>query len=108
MTPALKSPTAGVAERRVATTRPGRDYNDLIRRFGLWLVLVLVAAAFMIASPSFRQQINLENILEQNAIIGIVACGMAIMMIAGGFDLSVGATGATASVAAAAVSAVHG
>ena len=84
-----------------------RDYGELLRRFGLWLVLVLVVIAFSASSSTFRSQLNLENIMEQNAIIGIVACGMAIMMIAGGFDLSVGATGATVSVAAAAVSAKY-
>src|SRR5580704_10713792 len=80
----------------------------LLRRFGLWAVLVLVTVAFMLWSPTFRQTSNLENVLEQNSIIGIVACGMVIMMIAGGFDLSVGAVGATASVLGAAVAAHHG
>jgi ribose transport system permease protein len=75
-----------------------------IRRFGLWAVLLLVVLALMIASPTFRQVVNLENVLDQSAIIGIVSCGMAIMMIAGGFDLSVGAVGATSAVAGAAVS----
>ena len=54
-------------------------------------------------SPTFRTPFNLQNILEQNSLLGIVACGMTIMMIAGGFDLSVGATGATAAVVGAAV-----
>lgn len=92
------------------TARPtvlGGASSGLLRRFGLWAVLVFATVAFMIASPTFRQTNNLENILEQNAIIGVVACGMVIMMIAGGFDLSVGAVGATASVVGAAVSA-HG
>jgi ribose/xylose/arabinose/galactoside ABC-type transport system permease subunit len=34
-------------------------------------------------------------------MLGIVSCGMLVMMITGGFDLSVGAVGATASVATA-------
>ena len=92
------------------TARPtllGGAPGGLLRRFGLWAVLVIATVAFMTASPTFRQANNLENILEQNAIIGVVACGMVIMMIAGGFDLSVGAVGATASVVGAAVSA-HG
>ena len=87
---------------------PGARSSGVIRRFGLWAVLVIVVAVLMIASPTFRQPINLENILEQNAIIGIVACGMAVMMIVGGFDLSVGAVGATSSTAAAWVSESHG
>lgn len=87
---------------------PGARSSRLVRRFGLWAVLVIVVAVLMIASPTFRQPINLENVLQQNAIIGIVACGMAVMMIAGGFDLSVGAVGATSSTAAAWVSESHG
>jgi ribose/xylose/arabinose/galactoside ABC-type transport system permease subunit len=53
----------------------------------------------MIASPTSRQPINLENVPQQNAIVGIVACGMAVMMIVGGFDLSVGLYVATAATA---------
>jgi ribose/xylose/arabinose/galactoside ABC-type transport system permease subunit len=87
---------------------PGARSSGLVRRFGLWAVLVIVVAVLMIASPTFRQPINLENVLQQNAIIGIVACGMAVMMIVGGFDLSVGAVGATSSTAAAWVSESHG
>lgn len=89
-------------------TIPAGASGGLLRRFGLWAVLVIVTVAFMIASSTFRQTNNLENILEQNSIIGVVACGMVIMMIAGGFDLSVGAVGVTASVIGAAVSIHNG
>lgn len=71
---------------------------EKLRRWGLWIILALVVAGFAIASPTFRTPYNLANVLEQNSVIGVVACGMAIMMISGGFDLSVGATGAAASV----------
>ncbi|GAA0313268.1 ABC transporter permease [Kineococcus aurantiacus] len=74
-----------------------------LRRLGLWLVLAVVVAVLSIVSPTFRSTFNLQNVLEQNALIGVVACGMTIMMISGGFDLSVGATGATAAVTGAAV-----
>ncbi|MBT2502265.1 ABC transporter permease [Curtobacterium sp. ISL-83] len=79
----------------------------LVRRFGLWIVLAVLVVALSIASPSFRDPFNLQNILEQNSLLGIVACGMTIMMISGGFDLSVGATGATAAVVGASVSTLH-
>jgi ribose/xylose/arabinose/galactoside ABC-type transport system permease subunit len=74
---------------------------DRLRRLGLWVVLLVVVLIFSIVSPTFRDPFNLWNILEQNAIIGIVACGMTVMMLCGGFDLSVGAVGATSSVIAA-------
>ncbi len=86
---------------------PARS-GGLLRRFGLWFVFALVCIGLSIASPTFRTELNFENILQQNAVIGIVACGMAVMMIAGGFDLSVGAVGAAAAVAGAVVSRHHG
>src|SRR5687768_17051016 len=63
---------------------------------------VLAAGVVMlaIASPAFRDTDNLVNILRQNAIIGVVACGMCLMIIVGGFDLSVGAVAAAAGVVA--------
>src|SRR5580704_10997308 len=92
MTRIFEAHTPGRALRGVVQPAAlGGASGGLLRRFGLWAVLIIVTAGFMIASPSFRQAINLENILEQNSIIGVVACGMAIMMIVGGFDLSVGA-----------------
>ena len=38
------------------------------------------------------------NVLQQNSIIGIIACGMTFAIILGGFDLSVGSVTALASV----------
>ncbi len=67
---------------------------------GIFAVLVVVLA---IVSPTFREPANLINVLQQNSIIGIVACGMLLMIVVGGFDLSVGAVGAAASCVAAAV-----
>jgi ribose/xylose/arabinose/galactoside ABC-type transport system permease subunit len=69
--------------------------------------LAVVVGLLLASSPSFRSSVNLTNILEQNSLLGIVACGMFVMMVSGGFDLSVGAVGATVSVAAAKVSAHH-
>jgi ribose/xylose/arabinose/galactoside ABC-type transport system permease subunit len=74
-------------------------------RYGIWAALIVVVIILLVASPSFRASSNLTNILQQNSLIGIVACGMFVMMVSGGFDLSVGAVGATVSVAAAQVSA---
>jgi ribose/xylose/arabinose/galactoside ABC-type transport system permease subunit len=108
MTRTFEARAPGRADRAGVRARFPGGSGRFLRRFGLWAVLVIVTVAFMLWSPTFRQTYNLENILEQNSIIGVVACGMVIMMIAGGFDLSVGAVGATASVLGAAVAAHHG
>lgn len=80
--------------------------SAVLRRFGLWVVFVAVGVGFSIDSAPFRSTFNLENILQQNSIIGVVACGMAVMIISGGFDLSVGAVAASSGVVAAVLS-VH-
>jgi Ribose/xylose/arabinose/galactoside ABC-type transport systems, permease components len=84
----------------------------VVRRFfthnALWVGLVVLVAALAIASPTFRSPVNLTNILAQNGIIGVVACGMLVMMISGGFDMSVGASGGLIMVTTAFVSATAG
>ena len=57
------------------------------------LVIVLLATL-----PQFRTAANMRNVLQQNSVIGIIACAMTFAIISGGFDLSVGAGAALASV----------
>lgn len=71
---------------------------EIVRRYGI--VVVFVGVAFFLAAtlPQFRTAANLSNILQQNSVIGIIACAMTFAIVSGGFDLSVGATTALASV----------
>lgn len=64
-------------------------------------IFVVLIVVLLITTPSFGRVSNLANVLQQNSIIGIVAAGMLLMIILGGFDLSVGAVGAMSSVIAA-------
>ena len=54
-------------------------------------ILILVIAGAAIAAPQFLTVTNLFNLLRQLAPNCIVATGMAVVIIAGGIDLSVGA-----------------
>lgn len=83
----------------------GRRFSlgEFVARYGLVIIFLVLIVFLAIASPNFRDPANLVNILMQNSIIGIVSCGMLLMIILGGFDLSVGAVGATTSVIAAVV-----
>jgi ribose/xylose/arabinose/galactoside ABC-type transport system permease subunit len=74
-----------------------------VRGSGLILVGIFVAlvVALLVTNPAFGRAANIANVLQQNSIIGIVACGMLLMIVVGGFDLSVGAVGAMTSVLAA-------
>jgi ribose transport system permease protein len=71
-----------------------RDYGIVVAFLALFVTLSL-------ASDVFLTQRNLLNILDQSAPAGIIACAIAICIIAGIFDLSTGAMFAVSAVAAA-------
>jgi ribose transport system permease protein len=64
---------------------------------GRWIGLIVsLVFSFLLltvywCAPAFFTWQNLVNLLRQVSIGGIIACGMTVVMIAGGFDLSVGA-----------------
>lgn len=78
-------------------------WAQLASRYAMLGFFAALVVVLLVVSPTFRDPANLLNILQQNAIIGIVACGMLLMIVVGGFDLSVGAVGAASSCVAAAM-----
>lgn len=74
---------------------------DLARRYGIVVVFIALFLILVVTLPQFRTTANLRNVLQQNSVIGIIACAMTFAIISGGFDLSVGAGAALASVVAA-------
>lgn len=52
--------------------------------------LVALCVALWIATPHFVTTSNLLNVVEQSAIIGVLAVGMTFVILTGGIDLSVG------------------
>ncbi|ESW60345.1 MAG: ribose ABC transporter permease, partial [Rhodobacter sp. CACIA14H1] len=63
---------------------------------GMFLFLILASVAMSFVSPFFLTWLNWANILNQSALLVLVAMGMTIVLIAGGIDLSVGAIAALA------------
>ena len=68
-----------------------RNLVSVILQYGMVWALIILLIVARIVYPGFLDLTNLRNILSQNAPVGIVAVGMTIVMIGGGFDLSVGA-----------------
>ena len=60
------------------------------REFIILLVIVAAALGMHIASPIFLQGGNIHSILLSLSLESIVAIGMTVLLVAGGFDLSVG------------------
>ena len=88
----------------MAAAQPARRASFLegvdVRSLGIVVSFLILFIALSLASDKFLTQRNLLNILDQSAPVGIVACGVTIGIIAGVFDLSVGAIFAVAAVAA--------
>ena len=70
----------------------------VVRHAGLVGVLVVLTVVGLITSDSFGTQSNVNTILTNASVIGVVTVGMTFVIIGGGIDLSVGAIMALASV----------
>ena len=55
----------------------------------VWIILIVVLAAFSATIPQFLQIGILLNILEQSTFVGIIAVGLSLTLIAGQMDLSI-------------------
>ncbi len=66
--------------------------------WGLPLVLVSIVCVTAWIEPRFLSLANLQNLLRQMAVLQILAAGQLFAVLAGGLDLSVGATMALAAV----------
>ena len=62
----------------------------ILRGMIVWLLIALIVLCRTLY-PGFLERDNLFNILSQNVQVELIALGMTFVMIAGGFDLSVGA-----------------
>src|SRR5438876_314667 len=74
-----------------------------LQSYGLVLLLVVFVIVIAIRDPSFIARNNLTALVYQWAPVGIMCVGSTFVIIAGGFDLSVGGTFALSSVIVAAL-----
>ncbi|MGF7236018.1 MAG: ABC transporter permease [Frankia sp.] len=72
-----------------------------LRTYGILVALALLVILVTSADPRFADSSNLFNLGQQWAPVGVMAVGMTLVLIAGGFDLSVGGTYAFSAVLAA-------
>ena len=94
----------GIAVPRVRSQR--RIRAEHVRDYGIVAFAVALFIYFSVASSVFLTYQNLLNVLFQNATIGIPACAVTFTIIAGNFDLSLGAIFVLSEVLAA-YAAVH-
>lgn len=72
-----------------------------IRQYTMIIALVVIWLIFQLLTSNFLTARNLTNLLTQSSVVGIAACGIVMVMVAGHIDLSIGSfVGLTGAIAA--------
>ena len=82
-------------------TAKNQGLVGFISLYGIVFILLGLIIFFAVASENFLTVDNLLNIMRQVSIVGIASVGVAMVLISGGIDLSVGSLIGVAAVSAA-------
>ncbi len=66
--------------------------TENLRELGLLIFMVVIAVAIQLRNPAFLRLSNLNSLLTNTAILGILAVGMMLVLVTRGIDLSIGST----------------
>jgi len=95
------SAVAAALGRRAGAVGGSRGALAIARDYGVLIVLAALVVLFSVTTDAFLTTSNLRNLAEQSGEPALLACGMTVVIIAGEFDLSVGAIFGFAAVVAA-------
>ena len=69
---------------------PNRRGLATALRLGAFFAFAAIVVAFALAAPGFLNPVNLLNVLQQSAILGLLAFGLTVVVIGGGGDVVTG------------------
>lgn len=76
---------------------------ELFSRFGILLIFALVVLVASLVSDRFLSTDNILSVFTQCTVIGVLSCGMTMLIVSGNTDLSAGSGVALAGVVCALV-----
>jgi ribose transport system permease protein len=65
-------------------------FTESLRELGLLIFMIILSAAVQFRNPNFLTLDNINSLLTNTAILGILAVGMMLVLVTRGIDLSVG------------------
>ncbi|MDR2478277.1 MAG: ABC transporter permease [Treponema sp.] len=77
---------------------PTKQVLNLLQKFGLLAVILLLVLIMSLVKPVFLTSGNIINVLRQVSINGILAIGITFVIMTGGIDLSIGSIVAVTAV----------
>jgi len=87
-----------VAERDALEAVKYTRLSEILREYGIYVVLVFLIVGFSIVAPGFASITNFILILLQVSVMGIISIGMLFVILSRGIDLSVGSILAVAGI----------
>ncbi len=103
-----REPGDAPAEEVSMLPRNRRAVVELVLDNLVWIMLAVVLTVFSLTIPQFFQIGIFANIVEQSTFVGVMAIGLAIVIIAGNMDLSVESTAALTAMITAILFSSHG
>ncbi len=100
---ALASETEGTAGSPEPAVEAVSPWFLFARQYGIFIFWIAICVGFSLAADPFLTQDNLLSIFEHSAIIGILAAGEAVVIIAAGIDLTIAPVAAISGIVAAKV-----
>ena len=75
---------------KAAVAQVGKRQTKATQSLVLIVIIVAICVVTAVVNPRFLRVQNLINIFQQISILGIVACGIGMLLVAGQIDISVG------------------
>ena len=75
---------------KIAAAQVGKRQTRATQSLVLIIIIVAICVITAFVNPRFLRIQNLINIFQQISILGIVACGIGMLLVAGQIDISVG------------------
>jgi ribose transport system permease protein len=75
---------------KAAAAQVGKRQTKATQSLVLIVIIVAICVVTAVVNPRFLRIQNLINIFQQISILGIVACGIGMLLVAGQIDISVG------------------
>jgi ribose transport system permease protein len=86
----LEAKTGWPRERDAGRAIDQSRLSEILREYGIYIVLVVLVVGFSIVAPAFASLTNFILILLQVSVMGIISIGMLFVILSRGIDLSVG------------------
>jgi ribose/xylose/arabinose/galactoside ABC-type transport system permease subunit len=77
--------------------RIGENLRKALSGNGVWVILLGMIVLVSFITPNFFTEFNIGNLLSQSALLGVLAIAQFLVILSGGFDLSVAAIMALSS-----------